>query len=166
MGSGSAASTSCPGWRAPDGKELSYTLEAGLPVAAGPFGSYREAMHRTCSSDPQPEPRETDMSMLGAGTMNGTSIKNPQGDGLGDIKDLMIDLKSGRVAYAVVEFGGRLGMGSKLFAVPLSALRQDAQNKCFVLNATEQSLENAARFDKDHWPDLADRNCQEARAQA
>lgn len=102
------------------------------------------------------------MSMLSAGTMNGTSIKNPKGESLGDIKDLMIDLHSGRVAYAVIEFGGLFGIGSKLFAVPLSALRQDAKDKCFVLNATKESLENAAGFDKDHWPDFADRSWQEA----
>lgn len=102
------------------------------------------------------------MSMLSAGTMNGTSINNPKGDGLGDIKDLMIDLSSGRVAYAVVEFGGLFGIGSKLFAVPLKALRQDTENKCFVLNADKSSLENAAGFDKDHWPDFADRSWQEA----
>lgn len=102
------------------------------------------------------------MSMLSASTLNGTSIKHPKGEGLGDIKDLMIDLSTSRVAYAVVEFGGLLGIGSKLFAVPIKALRQDAGNKCFVLDASKASLENAAGFDKDHWPDFADRSWQEA----
>jgi sporulation protein YlmC with PRC-barrel domain len=100
------------------------------------------------------------MSLLSAGTMQGTSIKNPAGESLGDIKDLMIDLPTGRVAYAVVEFGGLLGIGSKLFAVPMLALKQDAVNKCFVLDASKQSLENAAGFDKDQWPDFADRTWQ------
>jgi sporulation protein YlmC with PRC-barrel domain len=102
------------------------------------------------------------MSMLSAGTMNGTSIKSPKGESLGDIKDLMIDLGTGRVAYAVVEFGGLFGIGGKLFAVPLQALRQDADNKCFVLNADKDSLEKASGFDKDRWPDFADRSWQEA----
>lgn len=102
------------------------------------------------------------MSILSAGTMNGTSINNPKGESLGDIKDLMIDLTSGRVAYAVVEFGGLLGIGSKLFAVPLMALRQDAPNKCFVLDADKSTMEQADGFDKDHWPDFADRSWQEA----
>lgn len=101
------------------------------------------------------------MSMLSASTINGTSIKNPKGESLGDIKDLMIDLNSGRVAYAVVEFGGLLGIGSKLFAVPIKALRQDAANKCFVMNADKASLETAQGFDKDHWPNFADRSWQE-----
>jgi sporulation protein YlmC with PRC-barrel domain len=102
------------------------------------------------------------MSMLSAGTMNGTSINDPQGENLGDIKDLMIDLESGRVAYAVVQFGGLLGFGGKLFAVPLKALRQDAENKCFVLHTDKKTLEQATGFDKDHWPDFADRRWQEA----
>jgi sporulation protein YlmC with PRC-barrel domain len=109
-----------------------------------------------------PTLKELDMSVLSAGTMQGTSIKNPSGEGLGDIKDLMIDLTSGRVAYAVVEFGGLLGIGSKLFAVPMKALQQDAINKCFILNASKASLEHASGFDKDHWPDFADRGWQES----
>jgi len=102
------------------------------------------------------------MSVLSATTLQGTNINNSSGAGLGDIKDLMIDLETGRVAYAVVEFGGVLGIGSKLFAVPLQALKQDASNKCFVMNTTKEALEKAPGFDKDHWPDFADRTWQTA----
>jgi sporulation protein YlmC with PRC-barrel domain len=102
------------------------------------------------------------MSMLSASTINGTAVKDPKGEGLGDIKDLMIDLSSGRIAYAVVQFGGLFGIGSKLFAVPMRALRQDAENKCFVMDATKDALDQASGFDKDHWPDFADRTWQES----
>ncbi len=102
------------------------------------------------------------MSMLSSSTMQGTDVKNAKGESLGDIKDLMIDLSSGRVAYAVVEFGGLFGIGSKLFAVPLQAMRQNAADKCFVMDTTKQALENAHGFDKDHWPDFADRTWQES----
>ena len=102
------------------------------------------------------------MSILSASTMQGTSVKGPTGDSLGDIKDLMIDLTTGRVAYAVVSFGGLLGIGSKLFAVPLQALKQDAADKSFVLDTTKEALENAHGFDEDHWPDFADRSWQPA----
>ena len=61
-----------------------------------------------------------------------------------------------RVTYAVLEFGGFLGMGTKLFAVPLEALRLDAGNKRFILDADKDRLEDAPGFDKDHWPDFAD----------
>jgi len=103
-----------------------------------------------------------DMSILSASTLHGTDIKSPAGEGLGDIKDLMIDLHSGRVAYAVVEFGGLLGIGSKLFAVPINAMKQDKENKCFVLDTTKEALEQAEGFDKDHWPNFADRSWQES----
>jgi hypothetical protein len=102
------------------------------------------------------------MSLLSAGSINGTDVKNLAGEGLGDIKDLMIDLPTGRVVYAVVEFGGLLGIGSKLFAVPMMALKHDAVSKCFVLDTTQEALENAPGFDKDNWPDFADRSWQTA----
>jgi len=102
------------------------------------------------------------MNMLSATTIQGTDIKSPGGESLGDIKDVMIDLSSGRVTYAVVSFGGLLGIGNKLFAVPLQALEQDAANNCFVLDTTKEKLENAQGFDKDHWPDFADRSWQTA----
>ncbi len=102
------------------------------------------------------------MSILSTSTMEGTSVKSPAGDSLGDIKDLMVDLTTGKVAYAVVSFGGLLGIGNKLFAVPLQALKQDAADKSFILDATKDALENAHGFDKDHWPDFADRTWQTA----
>jgi sporulation protein YlmC with PRC-barrel domain len=100
------------------------------------------------------------MSILSSSTMEGTDVKSPAGEDLGDIKDLMIDLTTGRVAYAVVSFGGLLGIGSKLFAVPLQALKQDAVNKCFTLDTTKEALEQAHGFDNDSWPDFADRSWQ------
>ena len=100
------------------------------------------------------------MSMLSASTINGTSVKSPRDESLGDIKDLMIDLTTGRVAYAVISFGGLLGIGNKLFAVPMLALKQDAVNQCFVMDTTKEQLENAHGFDKDHWPNFSDRNWQ------
>lgn len=102
------------------------------------------------------------MSMLSATTLQGTDVKNTKGESLGDIKDLMIDLSSGHVAYAVVEFGGLLGIGSKLFAVPLQAMRQNAADQSFTLDTTKAALQSAQGFDKDHWPDFADRRWQEA----
>lgn len=102
------------------------------------------------------------MSMLSASTLEGTDVKNSAGDSLGDIKDLMVDLNTGRVAYAVIEFGGLFGIGSKLFAVPLQALKQDAEDKCFVLDTTKEALEQQPGFDKDHWPNFGDRKWQTA----
>jgi hypothetical protein len=94
--------------------------------------------------------------VLAAGALVGDEVVNPQGEDLGHIKELMIDVRSGRVAYAVLSFGGILGMGDKLFAVPWPALRLNYQNKVFILDLSKQRLEDAPGFDKDHWPDMAD----------
>ncbi|MDX1524064.1 MAG: PRC-barrel domain-containing protein [Anaerolineae bacterium] len=94
---------------------------------------------------------------LSASTISGDNVKNSQGEDLGHIEDLMIDLASGRVSYAVLSFGGFLGMGNKLFAIPWQAFSLDAENKEFILNVSKEKLENAPGFDKDHWPNMADR---------
>ncbi len=96
--------------------------------------------------------------ILSSSTISGDKVVNSQGDSLGDIKDLMIDVDSGRVAYAVLEFGGFLGLGSKLFAVPLTAMKVDTDNHRFIFNQSREALENAPGFDKDDWPDFSDRD--------
>lgn len=70
--------------------------------------------------------------------------------------EIMIDIPSGRVAYAVLSFGGSLHVGSKLFAVPWSALAVDEDKKCFILDVDKKTLESAPGFDKNSWPDMAD----------
>ena len=96
--------------------------------------------------------------VLSAGTLAGDRVRNAAGDDLGKIEEIMIDIPSGRVAYAVLSFGGFLGMGNKLFAVPWNALTVDEDEHQFVLNVDKQVLENAPGFDKDNWPDMADPN--------
>lgn len=96
--------------------------------------------------------------MMGANTLIGNDVYNHNAEDLGDIKEIMLDLRNGTVAYAVLSFGGFLGMGEKLFAVPWHALTLDTQNKRFVLNVEKESLQNAPGFDKDKWPDMADQS--------
>jgi len=93
---------------------------------------------------------------LSSTSIVGDTVKNPAGETLGKIKDLMIDVEAGRIAYAVLSFGGVLGMGDKLFAVPWSSMLLDAPNKCFVLNVPKETLSTAPGFDKEHWPDFSD----------
>ncbi len=97
------------------------------------------------------------MTMLSSSSISGDKVVNSAGDNLGDIKDLMIDTENGQVAYAVLEFGGFMGVGSKLFAVPLSAMKVDTDSHNFIFDQSKDVLENAPGFDKDHWPDFADR---------
>jgi sporulation protein YlmC with PRC-barrel domain len=94
--------------------------------------------------------------VLSAATLCGDAVVNPNGENLGRIEELMIDLERGKVAYAVLSFGGFLGIGSKLFAVPFEALELDPDNKRFVLDTPREKLEQAPGFDKDQWPDFAD----------
>jgi hypothetical protein len=94
--------------------------------------------------------------VLAAGTLAGDHVRGPGGDDLGSIVEIMLDIERGRIAYAVLSFGGFLGIGDKLFAVPWSALRIDRGEHEFILDVNRQTLENAPGFDKQHWPDMAD----------
>ena len=94
--------------------------------------------------------------MMGASTLTGNDVYNTADEDLGDIKEFMIDMESGKVAYAVLSFGGVLGMGDKLFAVPWAALKLDTENKRFTMDVSKEKLENAPGFDKGKWPTMAD----------
>ena len=94
--------------------------------------------------------------VMAADTLQGDSVRNDAGEDLGEITDIMLDVPTGRVAYAVMSVGGVLGIGDKLFAIPWSALRLDTENKCFRMNVAKERFEQAPGFDKDHWPDMAD----------
>ncbi len=95
-------------------------------------------------------------SVLSSSSITNDNVRNSRGEDLGKIEDLMIDLTNGTVRFAVLSFGGFLGMGDKLFAVPFDQLRVDTTNECFVLDADKSKLENAPGFDKDNWPNFAD----------
>jgi sporulation protein YlmC with PRC-barrel domain len=94
--------------------------------------------------------------VMSASTLTGDKVVNAAGEDLGKIQDIMIDTPTGRVGYAVLSFGGFLGMGDKLFAIPWDRLSLDEENKRFVLNIDKAKLEKAPGFDKDNWPDMAD----------
>src|SRR5690625_3999254 len=94
--------------------------------------------------------------LMAAGTLEGDDVVNLEGEKLGTIQDIMLDVPKGKIAYAVLSRGGVLGMGDKLFAIPWSALTLDTGRKCFILNVDSQRLEDAEGFDKDKWPKMAD----------
>lgn len=94
--------------------------------------------------------------IMAADTLEGDDVVNAQGEDLGKIKDIMIDVQSGRVAYAVLSSGGFLGIGDKYHAIPWGALTLDADRKCFILDVDKERLQAAPGFDKDNWPTMAD----------
>ena len=98
-----------------------------------------------------------DVNVLSATTLLGDKVTNASGEDLGEIKELMIDPQSGHVAYAVLSFGGFLGMGDKLFAIPFSSLRLRPDEENFMLDVPKERLKNAPGFDKNDWPNVSDR---------
>ena len=94
---------------------------------------------------------------LSASTINGTNVRNAQNEDLGHVEDIMLDPTSGRIAYAVLSFGGFMGFGDKLFAIPWQALTVDTENEVLILNADKEQLEDAPGFDKDNWPSSPNR---------
>jgi len=94
--------------------------------------------------------------VLSASTLTGDNVVNAKDEKLGTIVELMIDLDKGCIAYAVLSFGGFLGMGDKLFAIPWNAFTVDTIEKRLVLNVAKERLEMAPGFDKNNWPNMAD----------
>lgn len=94
--------------------------------------------------------------LVDADTLVGSEVRNHQGEDLGRIKSIMLDIRSGQIAYAVLSFCGSPGLSEKLFAIPWNVLMPDAGNRQFVLNVARERFHNAPGFDKDDWPDRAD----------
>ena len=111
------------------------------------YGMYK----RSGSSGPGP-------ALMGADTLIGDSVVNGAEQDLGDIKEIMLDMNTGQVAYVVLAFGGFLGIHEKLFAVPWQALHLDTVKHRFVLNVEKERLKTAPGFNKDSWPDMSDIN--------
>lgn len=118
-----------------------------------PYGMYRVSTIGASGPDMRKGPGP---ELMGADTLLGNDVYNKNDEDLGDIKEIMLDMRTGRVSYAVLSFGGFLGMGEKLFAVPWNALTLDTVNKRFVLNVEKDRLKIAPGFDKDKWPNMAD----------
>lgn len=106
-----------------------------------------------------PEPKLATYSsrhVVPAKTIIGSDVVNPNWESLGKIEDVVLDASAGRLAYAVLSFGGFLGMGDKYFAIPWNAFKFNLPPESrIVLNVDKKLLETAPGFDKDNWPDVA-----------
>lgn len=91
-----------------------------------------------------------------ANNVVGVKVKNPQSEDLGKVEALMLDKYDGYVHYVVLSFGGFLGMGDKLFAMPWEIFSYDKDEDCFVINVDKEKLKNSPGFDKDNWPNMSD----------
>lgn len=94
--------------------------------------------------------------VMSASSLTGDRVINSRGEDLGKVEEFMIDLGTSRIAYVVLSFGGVLGIGSTLFAIPFEAFSLDEDKHAFILDVPQEKLEKATGFDKDNWPDMAD----------
>ena len=94
--------------------------------------------------------------VMDAATLDGNKVMSSDGAHVGKISAIMLDVRAGRIAYAVLSVGGFLGIGDTLHAIPWSALTLDTVDKCFVVDTLAQRIKDDPGFDKDHWPAMAD----------
>jgi sporulation protein YlmC with PRC-barrel domain len=97
-----------------------------------------------------------------ASKLIGMSIRNTKGESVGQINDIVLDARTGKVRYAAVTYGGLFGLGNKMFAVPFEAFKvgsvpNQGNNFHLVLDVTPKQLEGSVGFDEEHWPDFADK---------
>ena len=92
------------------------------------------------------------LQYLTASSIMANKVYNKSDEKLGDVKDIMIDMATGKIEYVVIEYGGFLGIGEKFFAVPFRLLKLDTKNETFILDQSKEVLTKAPGFDKAHWP--------------
>jgi hypothetical protein len=91
----------------------------------------------------------TSGTLIAAEKVKGTDVYNRAGEKLGSVEDIMIDKVSGRAIYAVMSFGGFLGMGAKHHPLPWATLTYDTQKGGYVVNLDKKQLEGAPNYDRD-----------------
>jgi sporulation protein YlmC with PRC-barrel domain len=106
---------------------------------------------------PLPETTPLDATLLRGQFLFTYRVKSPQGEDIGKIEEIMIDMEVGRVAYAILSFGGFLGLGNKWVPVPWNALTLQSDEKILVLSIEKEKIEKAPNFDPSTLPDLANR---------
>lgn len=94
-------------------------------------------------------------NIVNADEVIGVDVQNSQNESLGKVEAIMLDKLSGQVAYVVLSYGGFLGMGDKLFALPWDIFSYDGSDDCFRIPLDKETLKNSPGFDKDHWPDMS-----------
>jgi sporulation protein YlmC with PRC-barrel domain len=125
-------------------------------VAENAEGVSEKHGYANCTSDSQEDLVMQRSNVWSASTMLGDRVRNAAGENLGKIEDLVLDPSTGQVRYAVLSFGGFLGVGDKLFAIPWQSLALDGSGNHYILNVDKDRLRNAPGFDRNDWPDMTD----------
>src|ERR1700748_1767396 len=97
---------------------------------------------------------ETDetQSLISSSKVEGTTVFDPDGEKLGSIYNFMVDKQSGQVEYAVLQFGGFLGMGGDYYPLPWASLEYDEEWGGYVIDVNKEFLEGAPRYSADQQP--------------
>lgn len=90
--------------------------------------------------------------IVNSDTIIGAEVRNHQDEKLGKIETLMLDKVQGTVTYVILSFGGFLGLGDKLCALPWSIFSYDKAKECFMINLDKEKLKNAPSFDPKQYP--------------
>jgi sporulation protein YlmC with PRC-barrel domain len=149
----------------------SAQTNATRDVNATPDVNVTRDVNATRDADASRLDEKTSGANIRVSQLMGLNLQNSQGESVGEIKDIVLDARSGKVNYAVVTYGGFLGMGNKLFAVPFKAFKVqvdpdeledrdddiDEDDYVMVLDVTQQQLEGQQGFDEDNWPNMADK---------
>jgi sporulation protein YlmC with PRC-barrel domain len=138
----------------------SISASAQITVAPTPPVANQDAAGDQ-SLNPGAADRKTSGTTIRASQLTGMNIVNSRGEDVGKVHDVVLDGETGRVRYLAVTYGGFLGFGDKLFAVPYEAFRyqvdpNDQNEYAFVLDVTKPQMEGAQGFDQDNWPNFAD----------
>jgi hypothetical protein len=107
------------------------------------------------------EQTDETVSLISAGKVQGTHVYDTQGDNLGEVYDVMIDKRSGKIAYAVMSFGGFLGVGNSYHPLPWNTLKYDTRQGGYVVGLTREQLEGAPSFARGETPAWGDRGYEE-----
>jgi len=125
-----------------------------------PAGENRDSVNQ--GLNPGAADQKTSATTIRVSQLMGMDIVNSRGQDVGEVHDVVLDGETGRLRYLAVTYGGFLGFGDKLFAVPYEAFRyqvdpDDGDEYVFVLDVTQQQMEGAQGFDQDNWPNFADK---------
>jgi sporulation protein YlmC with PRC-barrel domain len=103
-------------------------------------------------------PKNPHMNAFRVDKIIGSGVINLEGEPIGTIDDLVIDIDDGSLVYAAIKTGGFLGFGEKLVAVPWQSLTAVPAEGIFIIDQSKAKLEKASSFDANNWPDVGDRN--------
>jgi hypothetical protein len=92
-------------------------------------------------------------SLVSSEDIEGAKVLDPNGENIGEIDQLLIDRVSGNVRYAIMSFGGFLGLGNRKYPLPWGSLKYDSEHEGFIANVTQQQLKDAPQFGAESWTD-------------